>query len=29
MSGEISFKMCYRIIYGKVESLELGKEGVI
>ncbi|HEG0622150.1 TPA: hemophore [Yersinia enterocolitica] len=29
MSGEISFKMCHRTIHGKVESLELGKEGVI
>ncbi|EMX2276365.1 heme acquisition protein HasA [Yersinia enterocolitica] len=29
LSGEISFNLCHRAIYGKVESLELGKEGLI
>ncbi|HEB5884647.1 TPA: hemophore, partial [Yersinia enterocolitica] len=29
MSGEINFNLCHRAIYGKVESLELGKEGLI
>ncbi|HDL6964159.1 TPA: hemophore [Yersinia enterocolitica] len=29
LSGEISFNLCHRAIYGKVESLELGKEGII
>ncbi|EKN5145086.1 hemophore [Yersinia enterocolitica] len=28
LSGEISFNLCHRAIYGKVESLELGKEGL-
>ncbi|MBW5835830.1 heme acquisition protein HasA [Yersinia enterocolitica] len=29
LSGEISYNLCHRAIYGKVETLELGKEGVI
>ncbi len=29
LSGEISYNLCHRVIYGKVETLELGKEGVI
>ncbi|HHA0037191.1 TPA: heme acquisition protein HasA [Yersinia enterocolitica] len=29
LSGEISFNLCHRAIYGKVETLELGKEGLI
>ncbi|HDL8246023.1 TPA: hemophore, partial [Yersinia enterocolitica] len=29
LSGEISFNLCHRAIYGKVESLELGKEWLI
>lgn len=29
LSGEVSFNLYDRVIYGKVESLELGKEGVI
>lgn len=29
LSGEISFNLCHRAIYGKVETLELGKEGII
>ncbi|MFV8800199.1 heme acquisition protein HasA [Yersinia sp. LJYL362] len=29
LSGEISFNLCHRAIYGKVERLELGKEGLI
>ncbi|HDL7928687.1 TPA: hemophore, partial [Yersinia enterocolitica] len=29
LSGEIRFNLCHRAIYGKVESLELGKEGLI
>lgn len=29
LSGEISFNLCHRAIYGKVESLELGKAGLI
>lgn len=29
LSGEISFNLCHRAIYGKVENLELGKEGLI
>ena len=29
LSGEINFNLYHRAIYGKVESLELGKEGLI
>lgn len=29
MSGEISFNLCHRTLYGKVDSLEFGKGGVI
>lgn len=29
LSGEVSFNLCHMAIYGKVESLELGKEGLI
>ncbi|WP_174850074.1 heme acquisition protein HasA [Yersinia artesiana] len=29
MSGEISYNYCHRTIYGKVEILELGKEGIV